>query len=439
MAAPSPARAAARPLDMAVVGGGWAGLAAAVEAVSRGHRVTLFEMAPRLGGRARALPDGVLDNGQHILIGAYRQTLALMRRVGIEPEQVLLRLPLSLVTPDGRGLRMPPGPPLATFGWAVLRRPGWSAGDRLRLLGAALRWAAMRFRCPDDWSVARLCQTLPPRVRAELIDPLCVAALNTPAAQASAAVFLRVLRDALFGGAGAADLLLPRRPLSELLPEPAGAWLRRQGATLRTATRVQALVPAGNAWEVDGERFDAVVLAASAAEAARLAQPLAPAWAAQAAALRYEPIVTVYVDSPGSRLALPMVQLHESERAPAQFVFDHGPLSGTPGCFAAVISGAAPWTARGLQATGEAVQVQLQEAFPAGTWQQPPQVRRVVAERRATFACTPALQRPPAQIAPGLRAAGDYVQGPYPATLEGAVRAGVAAAQALDVGADGRP
>jgi squalene-associated FAD-dependent desaturase len=432
MAAPAPGRAAPRALDVAVIGGGWAGLAAAVEAVSRGHRVTLFEMAPRLGGRARALPDGVLDNGQHILIGAYRQTLALMRRVGVEPDQVLQRLPLALVTPDGRGLRLPPGPALATFGWAVLRRRGWSARERLSLLGASLRWAAARFACPPDWSVARLCATLPARVRAELIDPLCVAALNTPAERASATVFLRVLKDALFGGPGAADLLLPRRPLSALLPEPAGEWLRRQGATLRLGARVSALARAGDAWALDGRRFDAVVLAASAAEAARLAQPLAPDWAALTGSLRYEPIVTVYLASPGSRLERPMLQLHESPTAPAQFLFDHGALGGRPGHFAAVVSGAATWTARGLQATGEAVRAQLLQDFPAGTWCQPPRVERVVAERRATFACTPALRRPPAQIAPGLWAAGDYVQGPYPATLEGAVLAGLAAAQALD-------
>ncbi|NML14239.1 NAD(P)-binding protein [Azohydromonas sp. G-1-1-14] len=419
-------------MDVGVIGGGWAGIAAAVEAVTLGHRVTLFEMAPRLGGRARALPDGVLDNGQHILIGAYRQTLSLMRCVGVEPEQVLQRLPLALVTPDGRGLRLPPGPPLATFGWAVLRRQGWSAGERLRLLATSLRWMALRFRCSPSWSVAQLCAGLPRRVRTDLIDPLCVAALNTPAERASAAVFLRVLRDALFGGQGAADLLLPRRPLSALLPDPAGHWLRRRGATLHVATRVQSLAREADAWHVQGQRFDALVLAASAAEAARLAQPLAPDWATRTAALRYEPIVTVYLESRGSRLALPMVQLHESASAPAQFLFDHGALSGMPGCFAAVISGAAPWTERGLPATGEAVRAQLQRDFPAGTWHEPPRVKRIVAERRATFACTPLLQRPPARIAPGLWAAGDYVEGPYPATLEGAVRAGVTAAQALD-------
>ena len=98
---------------LAVIGGGWAGLAAAVEAVSLGAAVTLFEMAPTLGGRARSLEglEPALDNGQHILIGAYTDTLALMRRVGGDPDADLLRMPLRLRYPDRETLRLPPGPP----------------------------------------------------------------------------------------------------------------------------------------------------------------------------------------------------------------------------------------------------------------------------------------------------------------------------------------
>jgi len=93
-------------LRIAVVGGGWAGLSAAIEATRRGHRVTLFEMAGQLGGRARRVEvDGtVLDNGQHILIGAYTATLELMRLLGIAVDDVLLRTPLRLIGPDGSGL-----------------------------------------------------------------------------------------------------------------------------------------------------------------------------------------------------------------------------------------------------------------------------------------------------------------------------------------------
>jgi squalene-associated FAD-dependent desaturase len=421
-------------MDVAVVGGGWAGIAAAVQATTAGHRVTLFETATTLGGRARSLRlDGVeLDNGQHILIGAYRETLALMREVGVDVEAVLQRRPLSLVGPDGQGLRLPRGPAAAAFAVAVLRHRGWGWGERLGLLRHAVGWLLAGFDTDATRTVAQLCTRLPPRVRDELIAPLCVAALNTPSDQASARVFLRVLRDALFGGAGAADLLLPRRPLGQALPEPARVWLQQRGATLRLGQRVQAVQPADRGgWRVEGLAFDAVVLACSAHEAARLSATLAPAWAAQARAFEYQPIVTVYLDSPGTRLADPMTALREGPDAPAQYLFDHGAIGGRAGLFAAVVSGARGWVERGLDATAAATRNQLLAAFAPGTWRSPLVVRRVLAEKRATFACTPGLQRPPTQVAPALSAAGDYVDGPYPATLEGAVRSARAAVLAL--------
>lgn len=450
-ARPGPARAA-------VVGAGWAGLAAAVRLTEAGWRVTLFEMAPRAGGRARGIDAAgpVLDNGQHILIGAYRDTLALMRQVGVDPALVLHRMPLALVDPSGRGLRLPAGAALPAFVRGVLGARHWRAGERAALLAAAAGWGLRRFRCASTLTVAALCATLPPRLRAELVDPLCVAALNTPADEASAEVFLRVLRDALFGGAGASDLLLPRAPLDALLPAPALAWLAAAGAGLRLGRRVQRIEPAaadtggsaaasdaggsaaaGDAgggkatagWTVDGERFDAAVLACGPMQSAALAAELAPRWAERAAALRYEPIATVTLHAPGSRLAAPMVALaSDTDRAPAQFAFDHGLIGGTPGRFTFVVSGAARWVARGRDAIAEATLAQARAAFPPGTWALPPAVAGVIVEKRATFRCTPALDRPPARIAPALWAAGDHVEGPYPATLEAAVRSGLAAA-----------
>jgi squalene-associated FAD-dependent desaturase len=417
-------------MKVAVVGAGWAGLAAAVRATEAGHAVTLIEMAAQPGGRARELQiDGLaLDNGQHILIGAYRETLALMRTVGVDIDAAFLRRPLELRYPDGRGLRLPPGPAALVFALGVAGAQGWTWRDKLALLRAAAGWALAGFRCAPGTSVDALCRALPPAVRELMIDPLCVAALNTPAPQADAAVLLRVLRDALFGGPGGADLLLPRRSLGALLPAPAIAWLQARGTAVRLGTRVQTLdASAGRGWQVDGEPFDNVVLACSAAEAARLTQAISPNWAAVAQALRYEPIVTVYLQAPGARLRAPMMALVEGPDAPAQFAFDHGALGATPGVFAFVISGAQPWVDRGLDASAAAVLQQALQAFPPDTWPQTPTVLRCVAEKRATFRCVPGLQRPPAAIAPGLVAAGDYVAGPYPATLEGAVRAGVAA------------
>ena len=422
-----------------MVGGGWAGIAAAVRATEAGHHVTLFEMAPQLGGRARRVDGGAepaLDNGQHILIGAYSQTLALMRRVGADPEALLRRLPMALVDPAGHGLRLPPGAPVPAFVRAVLGYRGWSVAERLGLLGAALRWRLSGFDAGERTTVAELTQGLSPRVRASLIEPLCVAALNTPASHASARVFLRVLRDALFSGPGSADLLLPRVPLSSLLPEPGARWLEAAGATLRCTARANVLTQADAGWHIDGEAFDAAVLACSAAEAARLTLPFAPDWSSQAAAFDYEPIVTVYLRSRGTRLAQPMTALAAGADAPAQFVFDLGAIDGggsRDGVFAFVVSGARAWIERGLEATAAATLQQAQTAFGPGTWREPPQLLRSLAERRATFLCAPALRRPPTVIAAKLAAAGDYIDGPYPATLEGAVRSGTAAVVALSI------
>ena len=143
--------------------------------------------------------------------------------------------------------------------------------------------------------------------------------------------------------------------------------------------------------------------------------------------MAYEPIVTVYLHCPGARLPCPMTALVDGPRAPAQYAFDHGALGANPGVFAFVASGARRWVDLGLDETAQAVLQQALAAMPAGTWPQPPTVLRVMAEKRATFRCTPLLCRPTPGIAGGLVAAGDYVEGPYPATLEGAVRSGEAA------------
>jgi squalene-associated FAD-dependent desaturase len=419
-------------LRVAVVGGGWAGLAAAIAATKRGHRVTLFEMAAQLGGRSRGVAvDGMmLDNGQHILIGAYVATLDLMRTLGVDLAPALLRTPLRFVLPDGSGLKLPPGAPTIAFARGVLGQRAWTLRERLALVAAAGGWVLRRFQCDDALTVASLTAGLPQTIRTELIDPLCVAALNTPSEEASARVFLRVLKDALFSGPGSADLLLPRASLSDLLPDPAQRWLADAGAALRLKQRVATLRAEATRWLVDGEAFDRVVLAATPTESARLASEIAPAWAERATTLRYEPIVTVYARSAGARLPEPMLALPSDAQSPAQFVFDRGQLGGADGLLAFVISGAQRWVDRGLDATAQATLAQA-DACMRQHLRGPLELVHTIAEKRATFRCTPGLQRPGARIAPGLLAAGDHVDGPYPATLEGAVRSGLQAAALL--------
>jgi squalene-associated FAD-dependent desaturase len=437
-------------MKIAIIGAGWAGLAAALEATLAGHDAIVFEASHAVGGRARGLnarlPDGspvTLDNGQHILIGAYTETLRLLRLVGIEPDIALLRIPMTLRFPDGLGLQFPAWPtPLDAFAGIVSAR-GWTLADKWSLLRLASGWQRRGFQCEASTSVAQLCRSLSPRVKAELIDPLCVSALNTPSEQASAQVFLRVLHDALFGVPGGSRLLLPRVNLSELFPDAAARWLLERGGQLRLGCRVASVLPRGAQWRVDagpapggaapGELFDAVIFAATASESARIldgtlqAAPESIAsqirqWTAVTRALRFQAITTVYAWGAGATLAHPMLCLRSDATNPAQFVFDRGQLGGPQGLLAFVVSASSG--ERALVQTQVLAQAQQQLGLTL-------QALQTIVEKRATFACTPGLQRPAQQIASGLVACGDYVAGPYPATLEGAMRSGVAAAATL--------
>ncbi|MDH4426103.1 MAG: hydroxysqualene dehydroxylase HpnE [Acidovorax sp.] len=441
---------------VAVVGAGWAGMAAAIAHTEAGHNVTVLEAARTLGGRARAvpgvLPDGspaTLDNGQHILIGAYTESLRLMRLVGVNPDAALLRLPLTLQFPDGQGLRLPDLPPPLDALLGIARAKGWGWADKLALLRTATAWQLGGFRCDRGTSVATLCAPLTPRLMAEFIDPLCVSALNTPATQASGQVFLRVLRDSLFSGRGGSNLLLPKVDLGSLFPQAAAHWLAQRGGQVLTGQRLQALQPlAGGRWALECKRdaadtdspastpavFDHVTLACPSWEAARLVDDVgqasgaehvdtARAWAACAGALRFEAITTVYAHAPGVRLPQPMLALRSSATQPAQFVFDRGQLDGQHGLLAFVVS-----ASQGDRATLEQ-QVLQQATVQLGL--PPLQPVQTVVEKRATFACTPGLKRPAMQVLPGLAACGDYVDGPYPATLEGAVLSGTAVVRSV--------
>jgi squalene-associated FAD-dependent desaturase len=406
-----------------IVGAGWAGLSAAVAATQQGWQVTLYEASALPGGRARALAQTfagqAIDNGQHILIGAYQQTLQLMRTVGVHPEQVLQRIALDVRDVQGHGLHLPNWPAPLNVLAGVCTARGWDWHDKTQLLKACWQWQVMRFCCDTNWTVQRLNSHagLTDRVITQLIEPLCLSALNTPMDQASASVFLRVLHDALLTGPGSSDLLIPKVDLGTLLPNACLSWLAAYGAQIHLGQRL-------NVQDIDQhirtrKAHHALLIATPSWEAARLAAPYQPAWAQQAQALATEAIATVYLhcDDPAFQgLQRPMMALSCKPDAPAQFVFDRGLLNGQKGLLAAVVSAS--------QGTREELAEQVQRQVAQQLGLSSVSVLQNVVEKRATLACTPGLHRPEAWIAPGLWACGDYMAGPYPSTLEGAVRSG---------------
>ncbi len=421
---------------VAIVGGGWAGLACGVELTAAGVRTCLFEAAKQLGGRARRVDTHghTLDNGQHILIGAYRETLRLMRLAGTDPESVLQRLPLELKYPgNGFRLRLPriPAPLNLVIGLTTAR--GCSAGEKIAAAKFMRSLQTRKYRLAEDISVAELLdqQRQTGSLRRFMWEPLCLAALNTPPERASAQVFANVLRDSLGGERPDTDLLLPNADLNAVFPDAAARFISGHGGTIRLSERVEHIE---QPLHIAGEAFDDIVIATAPQHAIVLLQdhPQTAAIAGMLGDYRYEPIGTVYLGYPaGVRLPLPMLGMDvDSPDRLGQWVFDRGQLGDAEGVMGCVLSAEGAWDERDSDALAATLHAELQETLgrplPQPLW------HKVIRERRATFSCQPGLPRPESRTPRhGLWLAGDYVCADYPATLEGAIRSGVAAARAI--------
>ena len=429
-------------LKIAIIGAGWAGLAAAITATQKGHHVTLLEASKFWGGRARSIQTQsedypLLDNGQHILIGAYQKTLSMMQIVGIDLEKAFWRKPLDLRYADGSGLSLPNMPFPLNLLQGIAFNSSWSAVDKWQLLTSAWQWQRIHFECAEHLTVADLCKKMTPPVWQDLIEPLCVSALNTPAHEASGKVFLRIMKDALFGPVGSSDLLLPRLDLGQLFPNAAINWLEKKGASCHSGQRIESILDAGinsskaPRWQLGNHKFDHLVIATPAWDAAHLLEKFNAAWASTTRQLRYETIATVYVQGPlDFKLPLPMLALRTTQGSPAQFAFDRGQIytkAGTPGLLAFVVSAnklSKEDVTHQVMGQLSALLIQLgQDALRIEAFK----VIQTVVEKRATFACIPNLKRPSARPCQGITVCGDYVEGPYPATLEGAIISGIQA------------
>ena len=422
---------------VAVIGGGYAGLAAAITLTQNGIRPVVFEAGRVLGGRARriAYRGEVLDNGQHILAGAYSELLRLMRLVDV-PLSSLRRVSLRLSMPPDFLLNAPSKalfPGQFYMAWTLLATKGLSIADRWAAVRFMLALKRLKYQVDARLTVAELLATQrqPQNLIDHLWQPLTISALNTPLITASAQVFANVLRDSLASDRSASDLLLPCVDLTTLFPDPAADWLRKRGGQIRVGQRVKNIVFADGCYQVrcgsNPELFDAIILAVGPHQLSGLIAGIDPP------RLDFEPIVTVYFkfDRP---VHLPEPMLGQPKGL-AQWFFDRRALSknslavtdGTEGLIAAVISASGPHMQLTQEALADRVFAELAQhvlRLPKPIWS------KVVSEQFATFACKPLAERPPVETSlPGAFRAGDYVAGDYPATLEGAVRSGINAAE----------
>jgi squalene-associated FAD-dependent desaturase len=426
-----------------IVGGGWAGLAAAVELCTHKIPVTLLESARQLGGRARSVRSGdmVVDNGQHLITGACQSLLSLLEKVHVDPRQAFLRLPLTLSLFKGgkpslhfKAARLPA--PLHLLG-ALASARGLSPGDRLQALRFGRKLASLRIPKTEDISVQALLhsEAQSPAIIRKLWEPLCIATLNTPVGEASARVFLHVLRESFLGLRKHSDLLIPKQELSDLLPRPCTDYLERNKARVELGQRVTGLSlnECGvHSVSVHGHCIDSshVVLATPHVITRRLLSrhKSLHALSAQLAGLGNEPVTTLYLQyAPQTRLPEAVLGF---ESGLSQWIFDRR-ICHQPGMMAVVISARGNHENMQDDELIKKIAAELAVSFPK--W--PTHQRSLlIREKRATFCSRAGIDciRPANSTpVPGLWLAGDYTATGLPATLESAVRSGTKTAHAI--------
>jgi hydroxysqualene dehydroxylase len=438
--------------SVVVVGGGLAGLSAAVTAADAGWAVTLLESRARLGGATysftRAFEDGeiVVDNGQHVYLRcctAYREFL---QRLGVEEQTFLQsRLDVPVIDPaTGRmaRLRRDRLPAPLHLSRALLTYRLLSPWQRLRAIVAMLALDRVKRDAPSSdaqtfgsWLAAHGQSA---DVIKRLIDVFTVATLNAPSAQVSLTLGAMVFQDGLLRKADACDIGIARVPLGQLHGDAAAAVLATHGADVRLRTRVRTLVALdGDRWRVETDEesieADAVVLAVPHDAAADLLPPGSIADPAAVRGLDVSPILNVHVIFDRVVLTEPFIGAVDS---PVQFVFDRTHASGLrSGQYVAVsVSAADAWIDEPVAALRELFMPELMRVLPAA---RDAVVRDffVTREREATFRPVPgsaARRLPTMTNAAGLVVAGAWTATGWPATMESAVRSGVAAAHALE-------
>jgi hydroxysqualene dehydroxylase len=445
------------PPEVVIVGGGFAGLSAATMLADHGIRVLVLEARGRLGGRATAFVDRetgeMVDNGQHVLFGCYRETFAFLQRIGADAN---VRIQSSLELPF-----------IARAGnRSLLKCPSWP--PPLHLLGGIMRWTALPLR--DRLSALRLApailrarsssatraaadETVLSWLRAHgqtdvlitaLWEPLAVAALNQPIADAAAAPFVRVLAEMFGRDPSSAALALPTKPLDQMYADPARTFIEARGGSVRTGALARVIVEGGRVSAVEvrqgdvnaatpGERItvDRVVAAVPWHATRNLFSPLPPALeslVSSAAAMRGMPIATVNLWYDRIVMDTPFVGLTGRT---VQWIFDKRQVFGEVSSHLSLVVSAAEAIA--TLSRDELIEIatrEVRDALPAAA--EARLVRAtVVREKQATFSLSPGQPSRPANRTAlnGLVVAGDWTDTGLPATIESAVVSGHAAAR----------
>ncbi len=451
-----------RPLRVVVAGGGIAGMATALGLADRGHSVRLFERRPFLGGRAYSFHDAALDrgldNGQHAMLGCYRDTFAFLERIGALDQLHWLGLRMEMREAGRRGVLNAgriPAPfhlPRALFGYGLLSRK-----EQLGAMAGAARLLARWKRDPEGLAQRTVRSVLAELGQSEAIcrrlwDPIAIAALNVDPSRACAALFAAVIERAFFGRARDAAIVLPAAPLSEVFGAPGARALEKAGVDVGFRSSV-AEVDLDDAGSVVGvttreartHACDAVVLAMPPGAIGGLrvgrgdaSEVLGPWVAALRATV---PIVSAHVplDAP---VDLPeMLGLIGTS---TQWVFHTDRFQrdggGSTSMLSCVTSDAGhldavedPMVARQTARELEALVPEI-GPVPAGRV-------RVIREKHATIAATveaTAARPPTVTSVPGLFLAGDWVRTGLPATIESAATSARLAIDAVNAASPSR-
>ena len=434
--------------SVVIIGAGWAGLAAAVKLSEQGIKVSLFESAKQAGGRARAVRfnDLTADNGQHLLIGAYTECLHLMKTVGIDTSTSLQRLPLLLTVFDKKYstliLKAPALPAPLHLLYALFTAKGLKLKDRLAAINFGLYLKKNNYQFEQDISVAQLFKKTKQTdvlVR-QLWEPLCLSTMNTPIKDASANVFMRVFKDAFTYKRKDADLLVPMVDLSNLFPNAAIKYIEDHGGKVYLKSRIENIEITNNqvtslTAKIDNSleviKTSNVIISTAPQNINKLISNHTRLNNInnKIEQFNYEPIVTVYLQySKETQLSQAMIGLSNTL---SQWVFDRGALCNQPGLISVVISCNGPHMDMDDDTLSQTVHNEISALFTS----KPTLINSfVIREKRATFACTVNINdnRPQNKTdINGLYIAGDYTNTHYPATLEGAVRSGSAAANLI--------